>query len=110
MATVQTMPTPDVAVIVTGDFRIDLATRSVTLRGRELRLTPEEFDLLVFLTSHPKKMIMPSTTLSTNWPGHGIRQTDFFHVLLSLQKKLDETGEHYLRTEPWIVYRFDPAP
>jgi hypothetical protein len=32
--------------------------------------------------------------------------------LLSLRKKLDEAGagKHYLRTEPWIVYRFDPTP
>jgi DNA-binding response OmpR family regulator len=97
-------------VIEAGDFRIDLATRSVSVRGHELRLAPDEFDLLVFLTSHPKKMVTPSTTLSTNWPGQGIRQTDFFHVLLSLRKKLDETGTHYLRTEPWIVYRFNPAP
>lgn len=110
MATGETLPRLDAAVIQTGDFRIDLATRSVTLRGRELRLAAEEFDLLVFLTSHPKKMVTPSTTLSTNWPGQGTRQTDFFHVLLSLRKKLDETGTHYLRTEPWIVYRFDPAP
>jgi len=110
MATRETVPNPEVAVIETGDFRIDLSRRSVTLRGRELRLSAEEFDLLVFLTSHPKKMVTPSTTLSTNWPGQGIRQTDFFHVLLSLRKKLDDTGTHYLRTEPWIVYQFNPAP
>lgn len=110
MATVEMLPKPDAAVIEIGDFRIDLARRSVTLRGRELRLAPDEFDLLVFLTSHPKKMVTPATTLSTNWPGQGVRQTDFFRVLLSLRKKLDESGTHYLRTEPWIVYRFDPAP
>jgi DNA-binding response OmpR family regulator len=110
MATVERLPKSEAAIIKTGAFRIDLATRSVTLRGRALRLAAEEFDLLVFLTSHPKKMVTPSTTLSTHWPGQGIRQTDFFQVLLSLRKKLDETGTHYLRTEPWIVYRFDPAP
>jgi DNA-binding winged helix-turn-helix (wHTH) protein len=75
-----------------------------------LRLAPDEFDLLVFLTSHLKKMVTPSTMLSTNWPGQGTRRTDFFQVLLSLRKKLDEIGTQYLRTEPWIVYQFNPAP
>ena len=36
-----------------GDFRIDLDERTVTLDGQELQLTPEEFDILVFLSSHP---------------------------------------------------------
>lgn len=35
----------------------------------------------------------------------------FLAVLLSLRKKLDAAGDgkHYLRAEPWVVYRFDPA-
>jgi hypothetical protein len=34
--------------IESGDFRIDLTKRTVTLGGQELRLTFEEFDVLVF--------------------------------------------------------------
>ena len=41
-------------MIESGDFRIELARRTVTLRGRELPLTSEEFDVLVFLAGHPK--------------------------------------------------------
>jgi hypothetical protein len=31
---------------------------------------------------------------------------------MSLRKKLVAAGQgkHYLRTEPWVVYRFDPTP
>ncbi len=110
MATVEVVPKPNAAVIETGDFRIDLAARTVIVRGRELRLSSEEFNLLLFLTSHPKKMVTPATVLSTNWPDQGVRHADFCHVLLSLRKRLAEAGANYLRTEPWIVYRFDPAP
>jgi hypothetical protein len=41
-----------------------------------------------------------------------LRQTQFLRVLLSLRKKLEaaETGQQYLRTEPWVIYRFDPLP
>ena len=84
--------------------------RTVLLRGRELRLTSEEFALLVFLTSDPKKMVTPATVLSTDWPGQGVRHTEFLRVLLSLRKKLEKDGARYIRTEPWVVYRFDPAP
>ena len=96
-------------VIESGDFRIDLAARSATLRGQELRLTCEEFDVLVFLTNHPQRLITPHTLLSTSGKGN-VRQTRFLQVLLSLMRKLDAlggSGQHYIRTEPWVVYRFD---
>jgi two-component system KDP operon response regulator KdpE len=94
-----------------GDFRIDLDERTVTLDGQELRLTPEEFDVLVFLSSHPQSMVTPRTTLATSWTANRLRQTEFLTTLISLRKKLDAAGpgKHYLRTEPWIIYRFDPT-
>ncbi len=69
MATVEVVPKPNAAVIETGDFRIDLAARTVIVRGRELRLSSEEFNLLLFLTSHPKKMATPATVLSPTGRG-----------------------------------------
>jgi two-component system KDP operon response regulator KdpE len=83
----------------------------VTLDGQELRLTPEEFDVLVFLSSHRQSMVTPRTTLATSWTANRLRQTEFFTTLISLRKKLDAAGpgKHYLRTEPWILYRFDPT-
>jgi DNA-binding response OmpR family regulator len=97
-------------VIEAGDFRLDVGRRKASLRERELQLTTAEFDLLVFLVTHPKKLVTPHTVLATNW-GQGVRQTDFYRVLLSLRKKLESEGssQHYLQTEPWIFYCFDPS-
>jgi two-component system KDP operon response regulator KdpE len=97
-------------VIEVGDFRIDTIERTSTLRGEKLPLTPEEFDVLVFMTSHPQRVVTPRTTLSTNWTEDKLHQTEFLKTLLSLRKKLDAlgSGRHYLRTEPWVIYRFDP--
>src|SRR5258708_24379127 len=94
-----------------GDFRIDLDERTVTLDGQELRLTPEEFDVLVFLSSHPQSMVTPRTTLATSCTANRLRQTEFLTTLISLRKKLDAAGpgKHYLRTEPWIIYRCVPT-
>jgi len=97
-------------VLEVGDFRIDTRRHTTTLRGEPLELTGEEFDVLVFLTTNPQRVVTPQTTLATHWSGARTYQTQFLRVLLSLRKKLEaaETGQQYLRTEPWVIYRFDP--
>ena len=99
------------SVIESGAFKIDLSRRIATLRRQELQLTSEEFDVLVFLSGHPQKLVTPNTVLSTNWSLNGSRHTQFLRVLLSLRAKLEaaEPGQHYLRTEAWILYRFDSS-
>jgi two-component system, OmpR family, KDP operon response regulator KdpE len=98
-------------MIESGDFKIDLAALTVTLRSQNLSLTAEEFDVLVFLAGHPQRMVTPHTMLTTSWTANRLRQTVFLRVLMSLRKKLDAAGQgkHYLKTEPWIIYRFDPT-
>ena len=98
-------------MIESGDFKIELVERTVTLRGQELRLTSEEFDVLVFLASHPQNVVTPRTLLATSWATSQLRQTEFLRALISLRKKLDAAGrdQHYLRTEPLVIYRFDPT-
>ena len=93
-----------------GDFRIDLDNRTVRIRGRELSLSPAEFDLLIFLAAHPKRMITPHTKLSTRCGSHQVRQVEMLPTLLSLRKKLEAAadGSRYIRTEPWVCYRFEP--
>jgi len=99
-------------MIESGDFKIDLDNRTVTLCGQDLRLTSEEFDVLVFLASHPQSLVTRRTMLATSWSANRLRQTEFLRVLISLRKKLDAAGpgKRYLRTEPWVIYRFDPTP
>jgi len=98
-------------IIETGDFRIDLLDRSASLRGRELELTSEEFDVLVYLVGHPQRLVTSQTMLATRWTATRMKETEFLRVLLSLRSKLDAVGpdQHYLRTERWVVYKFNPA-
>ena len=94
-----------------GDFKIDLDERIVALRDQELGLTSEEFDVLVFLASHPRSLVTPQTMLARSSTANQLGQTKFLTALVSLRKKLDATGhgKHYLHTEPWVIYRFDPT-
>jgi hypothetical protein len=105
-------PDWEAAAFEAGDFSIDLATRSVVVRGQELQLTSAEFEMLVFLIGHQKSVVTPNTMLTTNWSGREVRQAEFVRVLISLRKKLDSvTGStpSYIRTESWIFYNFSPT-
>lgn len=96
--------------LLAGDFSIDLRTRHTRVRGQELHLTGEEFELLVFLVGHRKNIITPHTRVSTRWCSVRVRQADFLRVLGQLREKLAlvEGSSHYIRTEPWVVFQFDP--
>jgi len=96
-------------IIEAGDFHLNVATRTAVLRGTTLELTASEFDLLVFLVNHPKHLVTPQTKLTTGWASSTIRQTEFLKTLASLRKKLESqgSGRCYIRTEPWVFYRFD---
>jgi len=98
-------------IIETGDFRIDLGSRHATVCGQRLQLTPEEFDVLVFLAGHPRRIVTPRTSLSTRWGEHDVRQAEFLRVLTSLRQKIAAVNgcSSYIRTEPWVFYRFEPG-
>jgi two-component system alkaline phosphatase synthesis response regulator PhoP len=97
--------------IEAGDFSIDTHQRKVTIRGHEINLTEAEFDLLLFLCRHRRKVVTPRTLLITRWSQREARQQDFLPVLLSLRKKLEceMPGQHYIRMEPWMLCRFEPS-
>src|SRR5215472_13589601 len=44
-------------VIEEGDFYFDLGAHLVRIKGKEVHLTPKEFDLLVYLARHPGKVV-----------------------------------------------------
>lgn len=99
-------------VIKTGDFLVDLAARSVAVRGRVIHLTPKEFDLLVYLVRQPGKVLTHRALLAAVWGGTATEQTEYLRVFIGqLRKKIepDPATPIYVQTEPWIGYRFDPG-
>jgi len=105
-------PQTETTEIKLGDFYVDLSRRQVTVRGNEVRLTPKEFDLLTYLLSHPGKVITHRTLLAAIWGGNSTEQPEYLRVFVNhLRKKLEpEDGSiHYIITEPWVGYRFEPG-
>jgi two-component system KDP operon response regulator KdpE len=99
-------------VLEAGDFRIDLENRSVAVKGSEVHLTPKEYDLMVYLVSHPGKVLTHRTLLAAIWGGESVEQTEYLRVFVGqLRKKIepDTAAPRYVLTEPWIGYRFDPG-
>jgi len=100
-------------VLEVGDFRVDLENRSVAVKGSPVYLTPKEYDLLVYLVSHPGKVLTHRTLLTSVWGGESAEQTEYLRVFVGqLRKKVepDTAAPRYILTEPWIGYRFDPGP
>ncbi len=100
------------AVIEVGDFRIDTAAHRITVRGAEVRLTPKEFELLVFLARRPGKVVNHRTLLGAIWGGQSTEQVEYLRVFVGqLRKKLepDASSPRYIVTEPWVGYRFEPG-
>lgn len=99
-------------VIEMGDFRIDIPSHGVAVRDQEVRLTPKEFDLLVYLAKHPGKVITHRALLGAVWGPNAVEQPEYLRVFVGhLRKKLElgEDSPRYIITEPWIGYRFEPG-
>jgi two-component system KDP operon response regulator KdpE len=88
---------------------IDLDKRLVTVDGRRVQLTPNEFDLLRVLAQNEGKLMTHPTLLREVWgPAYGT-ESHYLHVYVSqLRRKLedDPSRPRYLLTEPGAGYRF----
>jgi two-component system, OmpR family, KDP operon response regulator KdpE len=99
-------------VLESGDFHVDLEARNVTVCGREIHLTPKEFDLLIYFIKHAEKVLTHHTLLAAVWGGDYVEQDQYLRVFVgNLRKKLgtNASGKSYILTEPWVGYRFNPG-
>ena len=101
----------DDALIRLDGVEIDMQMRRVRRAGREIRLTPKEFDLLHYLITNPHVAIPHAKLLQAVWgPDYG-DQVEYLRVFVNqLRKKIepDPSRPLYLLTEPWVGYRFEP--
>jgi two-component system KDP operon response regulator KdpE len=92
-----------------GNLTIDIDRHRVIRADQELRLTPKEFELLLFLMQHSGRVLTHRTILRAIWGPNAVDQPEHLRVLVAaLRKKLepDPTAPRYIFTEPWIGYRF----
>jgi two-component system KDP operon response regulator KdpE len=113
-ATLRRVPVPgqEANVIRAGHFSADLQAHTVTLDGKQVHLTPKEYDLMVYLIRHPGKVLTHRALLGAIWGGDYTEQTEYLRVFIGqLRKKIEVSpaSPRYILTEPWIGYRFNPG-
>jgi len=99
-------------MIAAGDFHIDIESRTVRVREKDVHLTPKEFDLLVYMARNAGKVLTHRTLLAAVWGENSVQQPEYLRVFVGhLRKKLepDEGTPRYILTEPWVGYRFNPG-
>jgi len=96
--------------LAVGDFHIDRQKHRVEVRGREVRLSPKEFDLLFYMAQRPARVLTHRMLLRAIWGPHAVEQPESLRVLVAqLRKKIEPDAEpRYVVNEPWIGYRFQP--
>jgi two-component system, OmpR family, KDP operon response regulator KdpE len=96
-------------IVLSERLKVDFGARQVIANGREVRLTPKEFDLLHYFVANANKPITHRKLLQTLWgPDYG-DEVEYLRVFVSqLRKKIEDDPAHprYIVTEPWVGYRF----
>ncbi|MEQ1948252.1 MAG: response regulator transcription factor [Bryobacteraceae bacterium] len=94
--------------IMLGAAKVNFQTRKVILHGKDVRLTPKEFDLLRYLVLHPNRVLPHRELLQAVWgPDYG-DQVEYLRVFMKqLRKKIEihPDAPEFLLTEPWVGYR-----
>lgn len=95
-----------------GELEINFETRRVRARGRDVRLTPKEFELLRYLVAHAGRPVSHRELLQAVWgPDHG-DEPEYLRVFINQVRKKIEANPakpKFILTEPWVGYRFEPA-
>jgi two-component system KDP operon response regulator KdpE len=91
-----------------GDLRIDFATRTVTVHGTEVHLTPIEYQLLTALARSAGKVVTHRQLLTRVWGPDQVQDTHYLRVFMAgLRRKIEKDSAQpiYLLTEQGVGYR-----
>ena len=100
-----------VPIVQTPDFRVDLAAKQVVRDGREVRLTPTEWQLVELLVRNPGRLVSQRQLLSEVWGPKYREETNYLRVFIAqIRRKLEPDPAHprYFITEPGMGYRYQP--
>jgi two-component system KDP operon response regulator KdpE len=96
-------------LLQTDGLEINFAARRVIVGGREVRLTPTEFDLLQYLASSPNTPIPHRRLLQAVWGQDYGNEVVYLRVFINqLRKKIEPepAKPRYILTEPCVGYQF----
>lgn len=92
-----------------GDLQIDHLSHKTTLSGKNIELTSTEYDLLLYLASHPEQVFSRAQLLSSVWGYHhsGYEHTVNSHInRLRSKVEKDATNPEIVQTVWGVGYKF----
>lgn len=96
-------------LVKVGHLTVDLEHRLVTLRDKEVHLSPTEYSLLKYLATHAGKVLTHPMILRAVWGAEYVDDTAVLRTYINqLRSKLedDPVRPTFIRTEPRVGYRF----
>ncbi|MBU6451610.1 MAG: response regulator transcription factor [Cyanobacteria bacterium REEB67] len=100
---------PQESVFQLDDMRIDFVKRLVTIDGKEVHLTPKEYDLLRFMSMNVDRVLTHRQLLTEVWGPEYAHDTHTLRVhVANLRTKVEKRPERprFIQTETRIGYRF----
>ncbi|HTI14761.1 MAG TPA: response regulator transcription factor [Dictyobacter sp.] len=98
-----------VPIFVAGPLQVDFAQRNVQVDGKDIKLTPTEYDLLKALIKNRGKIMTRQMLLTQVWgTGYGT-EAHYLHVYIGqLRRKIEPDPSHprFILTVSGVGYRF----
>ncbi len=97
----------DVRRLTLKEVEVDFEARHVLVRGREVHLTPKEFELLQYLAGRPNKIVPGRELLRAIWGPDYSEEVHYLRTIVKqLRKKLESQpgNPEYVLTHTWVGY------
>ncbi|MEC0125192.1 response regulator transcription factor [Paenibacillus pabuli] len=100
--------TMDEKMLDYGRIQLNLSAREVLVNGKNVELTPKEYELLRLFAEHPRHVFSYEQLLTKFWDGVGDRHTIRVH-LSRLREKIESDPNHpqFLINVWGVGYRFE---
>jgi two-component system KDP operon response regulator KdpE len=94
-----------IPVLRVGGLELELEHRRLRKAGKEVHLSPKEFELLALLMKHQNIPVSHAKILRTIWgPEYGDDPEYLRSYVKTLRRKIEDDPTHpeYIQTEPWL--------
>jgi two-component system KDP operon response regulator KdpE len=98
----------DEPILTCGGLAVDLVQRRVTVEGREVKLTPTEYEIIKIMAQHAGRVLTHKQLLKAVWGNTYNEDTHYVRVYVGqLRRKIeaDPAQPRYIITESGVGYR-----
>ena len=91
-----------------GEFRLDLAQRTLMRQGKQITITPKAYELLLFLVRNRDRVPEKDELMKAVWPQSFVEESNLSQNIFVLRRILgdDQNGTSFIQTIPRRGYKF----